>query len=189
MICGGAIIIKEVVLSRGIVILRPYRLSDAENLYQAVRESLSELSPWLPFVHPDYSIKETRDWLKRRHSDWKDGYNYDFAILDTRDGTFLGGCGLNRIDYENRCANLGYWVKTSRTGRNVAPTATLLLAGFGFSELALKRIEILIATGNRRSQRVAEKVNAQREGVLRSKIVVREKVYDGIMYSLLPGEV
>ena len=95
-------------LTRGIVILRPYRQNDAETIYEAVRESLAEVSPWLSFAHEDYSIKETREWLKARPGDWKKGISYDFLILDVRDGTYLGGCGLNNIDNENRRANLGY---------------------------------------------------------------------------------
>jgi RimJ/RimL family protein N-acetyltransferase len=181
-------IIKETVLTGGAIILRPYRLSDVDNLYEAARESLAELMPWMPWAHQDYSKKETRDWIRRKPDDWKNGIAYDFAILDARDGTFLGGCGLNRIDYENRMANLGYWVRTSRAGQGVAPTAARLLAGFGFKELSLNRIEILVATGNERSQQVAVKTGAQREGILRNRVSVRGRVQDGIMYSLIPGE-
>jgi ribosomal-protein-serine acetyltransferase len=176
-------------LTRGTVILRPYRLSDADYLYEAVRESLDEASPWLSFAHKDYTVKESRDWLKKRPGEWKKGASYDFAILDVRDGGYLGGCGLNAIDTENLRANLGYWVRTSCTKRGVATTATLLLAEWGFKELALNRIEILVATGNTRSQRVAEKVGAQREGILRKRIVVRNKIHDAIMYSLIPGDI
>ncbi|OGO30443.1 MAG: hypothetical protein A2Z29_05260 [Chloroflexi bacterium RBG_16_56_11] len=168
--------------------MRPYRLSDAESVYAAIRESLPELTPWLPFAHAEYSMKETREWLKRRSGDWDTGMAYDFAILDTGNGNFLGGCGLNRIDYENRRANLGYWVRTGRAGQGVATTATLMLAGFGFRELSLNRVEILVAMGNRRSQRVADKVGAKREGVLRNRLVVRGKVHDGVMFSLIPQD-
>ena len=176
-------------LTRGIVILRPYRQSDAGDIFEAVRESLAEISPWLSFAHKDYSIKETREWLRARPRDWKKGTAYDFAILDVRDGTFLGGCGLNAIDNENHRANLGYWVRTGRTGQGVATIATLLLSEWSFKELALKRVEILVATGNKHSQRVAAKVGAKREGILRNRITVHDATYDAIMYSLIPGDI
>ena len=183
------IVKKEIVLTDGAVSLRPYRKSDAKELYKAVRESIVEMSPWLSFAHADYSIKETRDWLKTKPGDWKKGLAYDFAIIDSRNGSYLGGCGLNRIDYANRCANLGYWVRKSRAGQGAATKATLLLARWGFKELELNRIEIMVATPNKRSQRVAEKVGAQREGVLRKRIVVWENVYDAVMFSLVPGDI
>ena len=99
--------------------LRRYQVTDIPLLYEAVRESISELSTWMPWCHPDYQF-----------------------------------------------ANLGYWVRSSRAGRGVATTATLLTARFGLQTLALQRIEILAAVGNRASQRVAEKAGAKKEGVL-----------------------
>ena len=143
----------------------------------------------MSWAHKDYSIKESRDWLKKKPDEWKNGIAYDFAIFDSKDGSYLGGCGINRIDYENRCANLGYWVRAGKAGQGVATTATLLLARWGFKELSLNRIEILVATGNKRSLRVAEKVGAQREGILRNRIIVRDRVHDGVMYSLIPGDI
>jgi ribosomal-protein-serine acetyltransferase len=89
----------------------------------------------------------------------------------------------------DKCANLGYWVRTGYTGRGVATTATLLLAKWGFEVLELKRIEIVVAVGNDRSLRVAEKVGAKREGILRNRITGRDKVHDAVMHSLIPGEI
>ena len=43
----------------------------------------------------------------------------------------------------------------------------------------------MIAVGNDASLRVAEKVGATREGLLRSKIVANGEVYDAVMFSLI----
>jgi ribosomal-protein-serine acetyltransferase len=184
----GKVMRKDIVLTDSSVLLRPYRLSDADEVYKAVQESLAELSPWLPFAHKDYSIKESRAWIKKRPEEWKKGTAYEFAIIDARDGSYLGGCGLNGVDKENRRANLGYWVRTSRMGQGVAPSATLLLAKWGFKEISLKRIEILVATGNTRSLRVAEKAGAQREGILRNRLLINDKAHDAVMHSLIPQD-
>jgi RimJ/RimL family protein N-acetyltransferase len=74
-------------------------------------------------------------------------------------------------------------------GQGVAPAATILLAKWGFEALKLMRIEILVATGNARSLRVAEKVGAKREGILRNRITIRDEVHDGVMHSLIPGDI
>ena len=179
----------DIVLTNGTVSLRFFKTGDAEVLYKAVRESLAEISPWLEFAHDDYSIKETKKWLKTHPKNQRNGIEYNFAIFDTKDSTFLGGCGLNRIDKLNKRANLGYWTRTGYTGRGVATAATLLLAKWGFKELKLNRIEILVATINRPSLHVAEKAGAQREGVMRKRIVVRDKVYDAVMFSLVRGDI
>ena len=180
---------KKTELTDGNIVLRPYRMSDTNNLYQAVRESIKEMSVWLPFAHENYSVKENKDWIKKRPKAWKKGIIYDFGIFDAKDGTLIGGCGFNDLGRDNRQANLGYWVRTSRMGQGVAPSATLLLAKWGFEVLNLKRIEIVIAVGNERSLRVAEKVGAQREGVLRSRINIRDLIHDAVMHSLVPGDI
>lgn len=179
---------KDLQLTSGLILLRPYRPSDANHLYEAVRESIAECSVWMPWCHADYSIEEAKSWLKLRPEAWENALEYEFAITDSRDASYLGACGLNHISRENRSANLGYWVRTSRIRQGIATTATLLLARFGFNELKLNRIEILAATGNEASQRVAEKIGAIREGVLRNRLVVRDKMYDMVMFSLIASD-
>ena len=71
----------------------------------------------------------------------------------------------------------------------MATSATFLLARFGFDELKLNRIEIVVAIENKPSQRVAEKAGATQEGVLRKRLVVRDRVYDAVMYSLIPEDI
>ena len=85
-------------------------------------------------------------------------------------------------------ANLGYWVRSSRVGQGVATAATRLAAQFGFEELKFTRIEIVAATGNVGSLRVAEKAGARREGVLRNRLMLGGKLHDAVMHSLVPED-
>ena len=57
-----------------------------------------------------------------------------------------------------------------------------------FEQLNLIRAEIVVAVGNTASLRVAEKAGARREGILRNRMVVREMVYDAVIYSLIPQD-
>jgi RimJ/RimL family protein N-acetyltransferase len=50
------------------------------------------------------------------------------------------------------------------------------------------RAEIVVAVGNAASLRAAEKSCATREGVLRNRITVGVKVYDAVMFSLVPQD-
>ena len=179
----------DILLTDGAVSLRFFNMSDAEEMYKAVMESAAEFSSWLEFPHEDSTIKEIRKWLKIHPKNRKKSIEYDFAICDKQDGTFLGGCGLTIIDDANKYADLYYWIRTGCTSRGVATAAASLLAKWGFKELKLNRIEILVAIGNRSSLRVAEKVGAHREGVLRKRITLRGKVHDAVMFSLIPGDI
>lgn len=178
--------IDPVELTDGFVTLKPYKIQDLDQLHESVIESMTELSVWMSWAHPDYSKNESREWLKTRPEQWASGTAYDFAILDASDGSFLGGCGLNHIHDVDNFANLGYWVRTSRTRQGAATAAARLVAGFGFDRVKLTRAEIVVAVGNKASQRVAAKAGATREAVLRNRMKVRETVHDGVMFSLIP---
>ena len=71
----------------------------------------------------------------------------------------------------------------------MATAAARLLVKFGFGDLKLSRIEIMVVVDNKASQRVARKTGAMREGVLRSRWIVWEKVYDMVMFSLISQDI
>ncbi len=170
------------------MLLRRYRMEDEDALFEAVRESIPELAEWMFWCHPGYSKDESRAWLERRDAEWEQGSSYDYAMVDAESGRLLGGCGLNAVNKLYRMANLGYWVRTGAARRGVATAAARALAELGFQELGLTRIEIVVATGNAASQRVAEKVGAVREGVLRNRLQVANRLQDAVMFSMVPGD-
>ena len=164
--------------------IRPYRLDDARAIWEAARESLAELQPWMPWCHPKYSIDETRSWLAVQVPAFQQRTTFEFAIL-ADDNTYLGGCGLNQIDPLNQRANLGYWVRSSASGKGVATAATALTREWGFANTDLERIEVLIAVGNMASRRVAEKAGAAYEGTLRCRLLVHGTRHDAAMYAFI----
>lgn len=168
--------------------IRRYQVTDIPLLHEAVRESINEISPWMPWCHPDYSMEDSAAWVLSRDEAWANEVEHSFVITDAETGAFLGAVGLNQFNRDHQFANLGYWVRSSRAGRGVATTATLLTARFGLRKLALQRIEILAAVGNKPSQRVAEKAGAKNEGVLRNRLSLRGQPHDAVMYSLIPSD-
>jgi ribosomal-protein-serine acetyltransferase len=164
--------------------LRPHQPRDATALWEAVRESFAEVSPWLPWCHPQYSVAEATEWIASRTRVAAEGLEHAFAIVDA-DDRLLGGCGLNQFNRIHRFANLGYWLRSSATGRGVATEAVRQVAEFAFQKTDLVRLEIVCAVGNDRSQRVAERANAVREGVLRDRLLLRGRPVDAVMYSLV----
>jgi RimJ/RimL family protein N-acetyltransferase len=168
--------------------IRPYRLDDAKAIWEAVRASMTELQPWMPWCHPAYSIDEARSWLGVQVQAFQQRTTFEFAIT-TDEGAYLGGCGLNQIDALNQRANLGYWVRSSAAGRGVATAATGLTRDWGFANTDLARIEILVAVGNVASRRVAEKSGAVYEGTLRGRLVVHGIRHDAAMYAFVKSGV
>ena len=166
------------------VTLRPFQLEDAAPLYAAVRESLPELKPWMNWAHDAYSQNGVEDFIKITRARWEERTLFAFAI--TSGDELLGGCTLSGLNPVNRFCNLGYWVRSSQHGHGFAGRAAKLAARFGFEHAGLVRAEIVIAQGNTRSMRVAEKIGAHYEGKLLNRMVVGESIYDAHMYSLIP---
>ncbi|HEY0375477.1 MAG TPA: GNAT family protein [Pyrinomonadaceae bacterium] len=182
---GGKIVGAMNGLSDGQILIRPYRAEDIRAMYEAVRESVAEVSPWLPWCHADYTIEETTAFVMTREEAWRNDEGYAFGVFDAGGGNYLGGVGLNFINRIHQCANLGYWVRTSQTGRGVAARAARLAARFALEQLGFQRIEILAAIGNHASQRVAEKAGATREGTLRQRLLVSGRPQDAALYSFV----
>lgn len=166
--------------------IRAYESQDAQALWEAARESVGEVFPWLSWCHAQYSMAEAVQWIASRAALAAEGREYSFAIVGT-DGRFLGGCGLNQINRIHRFGNLGYWVRTSATRHGVATEAVRQAAEFAFRNTDLVRLEIVCAVGNERSQQVAERAGAVREGVLRHRLLLHGQPVDAAMYSLVRG--
>jgi RimJ/RimL family protein N-acetyltransferase len=171
-------------LSDGRVVLRFPTLDDVPAHCEAVNESATELGKWLPWAHAYYSEEESRDWIASQPEQRESGQAYEFGVFEPASGRFLGCCGLNRIDPQNGLANLGYWVRTGASGRGVCTAAARLAACFGLRELGLQRIEITAAIENAASRRVADKLGAHPEGVLRKRFRIDGRPMAGALYSL-----
>jgi RimJ/RimL family protein N-acetyltransferase len=161
---------------------------DINLLFEAACESVQQASRWLAWCHANYSLEESLEWVIHCQKSWASGQEYNFAVLDSKGEAFLGGVGLNQIDWSNGVANLGYWVRTSRSGQGIATAAARLAVTFGFEELHLNRIEITVAIANAASRRVAEKLGAVHEGVLPKKLLVAGQVHDAVLFSLRSDE-
>ncbi len=175
-------------LSCDLVRIRPYCADDIAALFEAARESVREMFAWMPWCHQNYSLEDSVSFVLSREAAWSRKTDFDFAVLDLKTGRFLGDVSLNQFNHDHNFANLGYWVRSSSTGRGVATAAALLAARFGFEDLDLHRIEIVAAVGNASSQKVAEKMKAKREGVLRNRLLLHNRAHDAVMYSLVPAD-
>jgi RimJ/RimL family protein N-acetyltransferase len=106
-------------------------------------------------------------WLGRYQDGWRDGSRAGFAI-ESPDSAFLGLGMFVRFEWDGRQGEIGYVVGPAARGRGVATRTLRLLTDWGFSQLALERIELWIDVSNPASEHVAERAGYVREGVVRS---------------------
>jgi len=169
------------------ICIRPFVSGDAGALYEAARESIDDVWPWLEWCHPDYTIEESLAWIDFCTEARVAGDEFNFVIVND-EGTVLGGCGLNRLQRAHRVANLGYWVRSSATGHGVATTAVRQLVEFAFTQTDMNRLEIVVSTRNVGSQRVAECAGACREVIARQRLVVHAEAHDAVQFSFVRSD-
>jgi RimJ/RimL family protein N-acetyltransferase len=171
------------------VIVRPYRVEDAEALREAVEESREHIRAWLPFADAHQTIEETRDWITHRVADWLLRDEMGTGVFLREDGAFLGGLGLHPRSWEIGYFELGYWLRASAEGHGYMREAVSLLITFAARDLLASRLEIRCDARNARSAGVAEGLGFKREGHLRNGLhAPTGGMRDTLIFGLIPGD-
>lgn len=173
-------------LRDGPTALRPWRDSDIPALVEACQDP--EISRWTRVPSP-YGSADARHYVQQRHDALHTGALAPYAVIDSAHDRLLGSISLMRFVWEHRRAEVGYWLAREARGTGHAVRALRLLCRWGFETLGLERIELLAATGNVPSQRVAERAGFTREALLRSYFAHMQKRHDMIGYGLLADEI
>jgi len=168
------------------VYIRSFQKNDSLSFVEAVHESVDTVGVWMSWCHQGYSVQEAESWFKLCKQNLATSQAYDFGLFSVSADQVLGGIAINQINKEHNFGNIGYWVRQSQQGRGIATKATQAIATFGFKELELTRLEIVVAEENLASRRVAEKVGARFECIPRNRLVIRGMPTDSAVYSLQP---
>jgi RimJ/RimL family protein N-acetyltransferase len=172
-------------LGIGATTLRPWRDSDLGPLVAACQDP--EIARWTR-VPLEYGEADGRAYLLQRYDTAFAGLAAPFAIVRTPDGELLGSISLMRIAWEHERAEVGYWLAREARGQGHATRAVGLICAWGFAALGLHRIDLLAATGNAPSQRVAERSGFTREAVLRSYMAATLERQDMVVFGQLATE-
>ena len=161
------------------------RLRDA---YDATIESRNEWFAAGMLPSTDISMDELEAVVNVLLELWEKDDSYWFHILDASTDQFLGLVFLNHVNRTHQLANLGYIVRTSRMGEGIATEAAKLAAQYGFEKLGFQRLEIVVSPDNAPSLKVAEKLGAVQEGLLRHRLQLHGSPCDAYMHSLIPTD-
>jgi RimJ/RimL family protein N-acetyltransferase len=169
-------------LSNGSIVLSRLKSEDAVLIYNALKASIAEISPWLSWLDPNYNLDRADEFINLQINNWDEDIEYTYAIKNTQ-GEFVGVISLHLFDIQNDVASIGYWINSQCTGNGYCTQAVKLLVKNALKPLNLIRIEIIVAIQNKASQRVAEKAGAIYEGVLKNRIRPKSIATDAKMYA------
>lgn len=165
--------------------LDPKRINE---LYEIVIESRKEFFATGMIPKFDMTINDLQGIVDDSLEQMKSKTGYFFTVVDGAINQIVGVSFLNSINRYHLFANLGYMIRTSRTGQGIATKAARLVAQYGFEKLGLQRIEIVSSIDNEPSLRVAEELGAAREGLQRNRVLIHGTPHDAYMHSLIPKD-
>jgi len=171
------------------VVVRPYRESDAQALFEAIAESRDHLRPWLPFADEHQTVDESRHWIIQLVANWILRDDLMLSIWEQATGRYLGGTGLHPHDWEIGYFEIGYWIRVSAEGHGYISESVRLLTDYAFDNLKANRLEIRCDELNVRSASIPKRLGYVLEGRSRNDVATTDgRLRTTLVFSLIPED-
>ncbi|MEP7293365.1 MAG: GNAT family protein [Chloroflexota bacterium] len=137
------------------LLIRAPQPGDGRAVNDAVRESINELRPWMPWAQAVPSLAESETYARESALRFRNHEDLPLLLFRKSDGLYLGGSGMHNIAWDVPRFEIGYWLRTSLTGQGYMTEAANGVAGLAFGTLNAARIEIRCDARNEKSAAVA----------------------------------
>lgn len=132
----------------------------AREMGAAISTSLEELRRWMPWASSVPAVEQLRATLAQGNVRFESNEDWPYVIREPG-GELVGSTGLHRRAGPD-VVEIGYWIRSDRTGRGYATTAARVLTDAAFERGAgIERVEISTHELNAASQAVARKLRYQ----------------------------
>lgn len=165
--------------------LREYREEDIEMalLYINDPEIKALLNPGVPYP---LTLEDEYKWFQNL-SAFNDLYN--FAIETIEDEKYIGGCGINNLDWKNSIATVGIFIGDKNYwGKGYGTDAMQVLMRFIFEQMNINKIKLHVYSFNERAIKSYKKCGFSAEGVLRQEIYRNGEYHDEYIMGILREE-
>lgn len=171
------------VLKNKLVTLRPPRMSDAPNYCAWFANP--EVTRFLERHEDPPTLREERKFLLEQPRI----PNLAFWVITTPAGEHIGSVSLMKIDREHGRAEYGIMIGDPRYwGQGYGTAAGRLVVRFGFRQLKLQRISLLVYAYNTRAYRSYRRLGFRREGRLRDHFYRDGVHHDAFVMGILRRE-
>jgi RimJ/RimL family protein N-acetyltransferase len=151
------------------LLLRAFRVEDAPALHAALVESIEELRQqlwFLPWVAEEQTLQSAELRCRRAQANFLLRTDLPYLVFEKSTGHLVASAGLHRTDWALPKTEVGYWVRSSETGKGYASESVTALTTWALDELNAKRIELVTDELNRGSRAVAERCGFALEATL-----------------------
>lgn len=140
------------------LILRPWKESDAEELYKYAKDPrIGPAAGWPVHTSVENSRQIIKDVLSAEGT---------FAVVLKESKGVIGSLGLmigesSNLGIEKDEGEIGYWIGVPYWGQGLIPEAVVELMRYGFEDVNLKTVWCGYFDGNEKSKRAQEKCGFQ----------------------------
>ena len=168
------------------VFLRAPQQGDFDDWAEVRTKSRDFLEPWEPkWPTSPFSRRDFNKTIRRQAGAARARTGFSFFVF-SRSGELMGGITLSNIRY-GVCQNaeIGYWMGQPFAGHGHMHDAIDTVCDFAFDRLGLHRVQAACIPGNERSERLLKKAGFEREGLLRSYLLIGGAWRDHHLYARL----
>lgn len=156
---------KEIATER--LMLRSARKTDAAALHRAIEVSLAEFYPWLPFSAQLSDLQTMERVSALGEAKFAEEEFYVWRVWEPN-GDMVGTVDLHSIKRHVPSCEIGYWVRSDRTGRGYAKELVTAAMQVAHQTLNMLRVEARCDVRNERSWQLAQRLGFSLEGIARN---------------------
>ena len=176
---GEATLNKFPTLKSNLVRLRQLRHKDIQTMAPLVTKHVVRYLVHVPFP---YEIEDARRFVNKSRRNFRLKKERTFAIELVGNGSLVGVISLQKIDRNNKNAQISYWIGKNYWNLGIATESINLLIRYAFWVLRLHKVYANVLATNRASIRVLEKNGLKKEGVLKHSVYKDDKFHDVVLY-------
>ena len=166
--------------------LKLIELRDAERVFELTNNSRAYLREWLSWLDFTTKMEDSQAFIKNSLKSFPENKSLSTVILFK--GEIVGVAGFNEMNWSNKTAYIGYWLGEEYQGNGIMTKVARALTDYAFDELNLDKVEIRVATENRKSRGIPEKLGFVKEGSIRQAEWLYDHYVDHVVYGVLAEE-
>eukprot|EP00924_Labyrinthula_sp_SR-Ha-C_P015713 snap_masked-scaffold_4-processed-gene-7.28-mRNA-1 protein AED:1.00 eAED:1.00 QI:0/-1/0/0/-1/1/1/0/180 len=135
--------------------LRVFKKENSAELFDLVDKNRAYLRKWLPWLDFVKSAEDEEKTIQLWNENFNKKEGFVFGIF--LNNKIIGNVGFVRKN-DSGAAEIGYWLGEEFQGKGIVTKCCKSLIDFGFKEAMHDEIEIRVATNNKKSKSIPERL-------------------------------
>jgi ribosomal-protein-serine acetyltransferase len=156
-------------LESPLLLIRPYKLSDASSLFKLIDSNREMLGDYFPMsVEHNTSVMASRGYVLERNSDRKQGKSLFAGIFMPGGKQLIGQICAKDINWRVPKCEMGYFLDKDFLQKGIGSAAVKLFSDHCFKELKMAKITLRIEPQNLASKKLAAACGFEMIGVAKN---------------------